>query len=355
MKRLLVISALAVGVLASSACGAVTPYAATVNGQRISQRELDRELKEIRANKDYVEALEQGNFEVKGSGDNPRTFDSAFVARVLTRAIVLELVHQEVVRKKLAIAPKDLEAAKADVLAGFPEGTKMFDDFDKAYQDVLIERSAEVTVLQANLATAKVDADAIAAYYEEHKNEFNETCVSHILVDAKEAADGIKARLGAGEDFAAIAKAESKDPGSGPNGGSLDCVATGQLVPEFETAMAALEPGAVSDPVQTQFGWHLIKVTERKPKAIDEVQAQIREALLAGAQEPFNEFLENAIAKAKITVNPRYGKFDRSGGRAEVVPPPAPTTTTTETTIPFELPEGIPAPAPDDAPVGGGG
>jgi peptidyl-prolyl cis-trans isomerase C len=104
----------------------------------------------------------------------------------------------------------------------------------------------------------------------------------HILVDTKEEADKIIAELKNGASFEELAK-QSKDP-SGQNGGDLGFFGEGQMVPEFEKAAFALEPGQVTpEPVQSQFGWHVIKVEEKRmsaPPAIAEVETQLRSFLI---------------------------------------------------------------------------
>jgi len=89
----------------------------------------------------------------------------------------------------------------------------------------------------------------------------------------------LRERILGGEDFAALARANSEDPGSAAQGGDLGWVSPGQLVPPFEEAMARLSPGEVSEPVQTNFGWHLIQVLERR------LQEAAGEAQRAGARE----------------------------------------------------------------------
>ena len=87
----------------------------------------------------------------------------------------------------------------------------------------------------------------------------------HILVATEAEARRIIAELKAGGDFAAIAKAKSADPGSAGKGGDLGYFTKGQMVPEFEAAAFALRPGEFTEqPVKTQFGWHIIKVEDRR-------------------------------------------------------------------------------------------
>lgn len=86
---------------------------------------------------------------------------------------------------------------------------------------------------------------------------------SHILVDTKAEADALKARIDSGESFEAIASEYSKCPSS-QRGGDLGYFGKGQMVSEFETAAFELPVGKVSAPIRTQFGWHLIKVLDKK-------------------------------------------------------------------------------------------
>jgi len=117
----------------------------------------------------------------------------------------------------------------------------------------------------------------------EPTREYN---ASHILVETEEAAKAVKEEIEGGADFAATAREKSTGP-SGPNGGQLGWFGTGAMVPSFEAAVIALEPGQVSDPVQTQFGWHVIilnetRVQEQPPleSMRQELEGELREAAL---------------------------------------------------------------------------
>jgi hypothetical protein len=346
--------------LVTAACGdTIRPSAAKVNGSTITQDSLDAELEAIQGNAGYVSAIEQGGMSVKGEGDG--TVANAFVGRVLTRQIFLVLVHDEVERRKLEITAADRKQATPSVVESVG-GDKVFKAFPKSYRDTLVLRNAEVTKLQDDLGGAEVDDAAVKAYYDANGEQFAQTCVSHILfavagadgqidqgataaqIDRlKSEATAAKAELDGGADFAALAKERSAD-GSKDSGGDLECGPAGRFVPAFETAMDALAVGAVSDPVVTQFGVHLIKVTDRKAQTLEEATPQIRQQLQGEGQQAFSQFLQEALAKAKVTVNPRYGKFSKDGQSPGIIPPGAPTTTVpgpkggvTEDTVPSPL------------------
>lgn len=145
------------------------------------------------------------------------------------------------------------------------------------------------------------EEDIAAAYAEQYTNaeaeaEYN---ASHILVETEEAALAIKADLDAGGDFAAIAREKSTGP-SGPGGGSLGWFGKGMMVPAFEAAVIAMEVGAVSDPVQTQFGWHVIQLNEvrdTEAPALEDVREELEVQI---GQIRVQEEIEKITAAADV-------------------------------------------------------
>ncbi len=119
----------------------------------------------------------------------------------------------------------------------------------------------------------------------------------HILVSDEESAKAVIERLDKGEDFAKVAQDVSEDPGSASVGGDLGWFGKGQMIAEFETAAYALEPGQVSEPVQSSFGWHIIQLIGRTtlPMAADGY-AQARETA-------FNDFLTKSREDAEVTIH----------------------------------------------------
>ncbi|WP_420131561.1 peptidylprolyl isomerase [Rhodopseudomonas sp.] len=111
----------------------------------------------------------------------------------------------------------------------------------------------------------------------------------HILVETEDEAKAIAEELKKGADFAELAKKKSKDPGAS-DGGDLGFFTKDQMVPEFSAVAFALEPGKISDPVKSQFGWHIIKVEEkrnRKPPSFDQVKPQIEQYVTRKAQSDY--------------------------------------------------------------------
>ena len=168
----------------------------------------------------------------------------------------------------------------------------------------------------------KITDDEIETYYKGHEEEFTNpesAKARHILLKVPEGADekawkeaeskakDIKKKLENGEDFAELAKKYSDDPGSKNKGGDLGFFTKGRMVPEFESAAFSLKPGELSDPVKTNFGYHIIEVQEKKAastKTLAEVQAQIRQTLQTEKQQQLQDALiEKLKAKYPVKVN----------------------------------------------------
>lgn len=156
-------------------------------------------------------------------------------------------------------------------------------------------------VIEKVMENAATEEEVRAAYEEQYSDgnggdEFN---ASHILVESEEDAEEIRAELEEGADFATTARERSTGP-SGPNGGELGWFTKGRMVPEFEEAVIALSAGEISAPVQTQFGWHVIKLNERRKSAAPEF-AEIRDQLAAQIrEEAVEESVRTLTTEAEI-------------------------------------------------------
>jgi peptidyl-prolyl cis-trans isomerase C len=144
--------------------------------------------------------------------------------------------------------------------------------------------------------------EAMKKVYDEAAKQISgeqEVHARHILVETEDEAKAVKAELDKGADFAELAKKKSKDPGAA-DGGDLGFFTKDQMVPEFSTVAFALEPGKISDPVKSQFGWHIIKVEEkrnRKAPDFDQVKAQIETYVTRKAQA---EYVAKLRESAKV-------------------------------------------------------
>ncbi len=167
---------------------------------------------------------------------------------------------------------------------------------------VLEERSLLAGQAIEEVSLEAVTDEAIAALYEsrfgtaEPEPEFD---ASHILVETEEEAIAVVARLESGADFATTAQEVSTGP-SGPSGGALGWFGMGMMVPEFEAAVVDMEVGAISAPVQTQFGWHVIKLNDTREKPAPDIDT-VRSELASEIQEQaITEAIDSLLETAEI-------------------------------------------------------
>jgi peptidyl-prolyl cis-trans isomerase C len=180
---------------------------------------------------------------------------------------------------------------------------------------------AAATYADINKETKISDAD-LHKYYEDHKAEFEQVRARHILIrtqgspmplkpGAKELSDAeglakaqdLVKQLKAGGDFAALATKESDDTGSAANGGDLSFFKKGQMVPSFEQAAFSMQPGQISDPVKSQFGYHVIKVEAKETKSFDDVKAELEKRM---KPEQSQKALDELQKKSAVVYDPVF-------------------------------------------------
>lgn len=285
--------------------------AATVGGKPLKASVIAETLAVFEA---APGALEQafGTAELHQPGtDQP---DPLIVADVLSTEIAVRLIEDELARRGLQVTDNAKALATTQVDAFFGDSL----DGQPAYKQVLADRYAGYVTLDQALTGPPPSDATLRAEYDRDPKAFDLACSKHILVKTADEAKAILTELSAGGDFAALAKSRSIDTGSGANGGDLGCSARGIYVPEFETAVWDGPVGVVQGPVQSQFGYHVILVTDRRSRSFEDARQDIADSL---APEPFaalQEWLTKQWADTPVTVDPRYGTWDRDSGR--VVP-----------------------------------
>jgi len=217
--------------------------------------------------------------------------------------------------------------------------------------DILADRWLANELVTEEVINKPLDDAAVKAYYDQHAAEFDQVTARHILIgfkgsagpplpagrkelteaEALAKAQDLKKQLDAGADFATLAKANSDDTSNAGNGGSLGSFSHGRMVPEFDKAAFSAPIGKVTDPVKTQFGYHLILVTEHGPKPLAEAKREIEQKL---RPDVMKKYVEGIRTQTPITIEEGYfGK------------PEAPPTTT------LAQPGSAPKPAPGSAPA----
>ncbi len=290
---------------------------AKVNGKSIDKVAYDREMKKL--NMRYEKTGQ------KLSDEERKKIESAVLDDLITR----EVLYQE--SEKAGIKVNDDEVNKQyDMIVKrypdekkFKELLKQWDFTEEEIKSEIKRRTAVQELIKTNVTDKiKIDDGDVKKFYDDNPDKFQaseEVKASHILIkfdpakadeakktDAKKKLEDVKKRLAKGEDFAKLAKEISEGP-SNKNGGDLGFVRRGQMVKPFEDAVFALEAGEVSDIVETQFGYHLIKVFEKKPaKKIEfkEVKERLSNQLKQQkAQEEAIAYIEKLKESAKIEKN----------------------------------------------------
>jgi peptidyl-prolyl cis-trans isomerase C len=252
----------------------------------------------------------------------------AFYRKVLDDVIGNRLLFQDLVAQGQAAAAADVDKRLAEIRGQFASAEEFKQALaQRSFDEVRLRRDLEegLTVqkwVQEKVIPAIAVSEAeVQKFYEDHGDQMQEpesVGASHLLVavarDAtaeqkaagRKRAEELRARLVAGEDFAAVAREASQDPGSAPRGGDLGRVYRGQTVPEFESAAFALAPGALSDVVETPYGFHVIRVADKKPAgklALVQVKERIEQSLKQRALEArVRETVQALGNKAKVEI-----------------------------------------------------
>ena len=285
---------------------------ARVNGETISGKELEDAIRAISGR----------------AGPIPPDERDRVYRGVLDDMIGYRLMIQEAKARKIAVADAEIDAQVAQIRSQFPNDaqfqqalTAQNTTLEAVRNDTRDEMSAAKLVDSEIVSKIAVKPEAVTDFYNKNQDKFQQGArvrASHILIgipqnadaatkqQAKSKAEALLKDLKAGKDFAEAAKANSQDPGSAPNGGDLGYFEQGQMVPPFEQAAFALKAGEMSDVVETQFGYHIIKVADKQTSRVvplDEAKKQIEEYLTQQNRHAQTEVFVQALkAKAKIEV-----------------------------------------------------
>src|SRR5215211_3973090 len=294
----------------------------TFEGGSVTQGELD-------------EFLERSGFGDL-SEDDPQY--KAAVQQALPQLVGLEIAKAYAQEHNMTVSDKevDQEIAKIKKQIGDQARSSGQDlSNQEAYEQALkqnnltedqlredIRENLPVQKVQERVAgDAEPSDEEIQNYYEQNKEaQFTtpaQRCVRHILFnkDQKHKAKEVEHQLEDGGDFAKLAKENCQDPGSAANGGDLGCLGRGETVPEFEQAAFGAKQSKIVGPVKTEFGYHIIEVTDIKPeqtRSLQEVRSQIKSQLSTDEQsEVFNKWVEEQKKKRDVKYLEGYGPPDQ--------------------------------------------
>lgn len=345
MRKRLV--ALVSAALFLSACGSdlLEPAAATVNGQKITIKEVEEAVAEYTQSQVYKDAALRG--------DRPELRE-AYEREYLESQILRGVLEPEAEERGLEVTDEtvaqEIEKIKADFAsqAAFEEALKEQGLTLEQLESLVYDRQLEELVKKDVTADLQPTDAEIRSFYQENAERYIETDVSHIVLESQSEAKAVAKRLqkvapGKLEsEFAKAAREESIYNETAASGGDLGYLTAGQADPTFEEAAANVEIGSVSDPVQTELGWEVLLVKDRRPIPLEEVRDEIV-TTIAGEDidAAWNEWLTEAYEEAEIEINPRYGVLEP--GSIEITDPDLPGTSDV---TPTQAPAGDPAETP---------
>jgi peptidyl-prolyl cis-trans isomerase C len=286
---------------------------ARVNGQDINRADFERALQSV---------------ESRAGAPVPGEQRDRVYRDLLDRLIGFALLTQESKARNVVVPDADVEARMTQIRGQFPS--------EEVFNQMLAERKLTLEQMRndarQDMAVAKMLSDEVEAksavkpeqvtdFYAKNPDQFKQperVRASHILIafpengdaaakaQARQKAEQILKDVKAGKDFAALAKEHSQDPGSAANGGDLGFFQQGQMVGPFNDAAFSLPPGSTSDLVETNFGYHIIRVAEKEPGRtvpLEEVRPQVEQYLQnLNRNEQTEAFVKTLRSKGKVEV-----------------------------------------------------
>jgi len=286
---------------------------ARVNGETVSKSDFDRAVTAV---------------EARAGGPVPPEQRDQVLRGVLDQLVGYKVLAQETKTRKVAVPDAEVDARINQIRGQFPN--------EEAFTQMLAQRKLTLEQVKSDarqdMAIAKMIEDEIGTkvavkpeqitdFYAKNPDQFKEVesvRASHILIavpkgadaatkaQARAKAEGVLKEVKAGKDFAALAKTNSADPGSAANGGDLGFFQQGQMVGPFNDTAFSLKPGTVSGVVETDFGYHIIKVIEKQPGRtvpLEEVKPKIEQFLEGQNREKLTGAFVNGLrTKGKVEV-----------------------------------------------------
>jgi hypothetical protein len=295
---------LVVALVVASVAGVVAlvatdaPSAATVGNTKVSRSDVEDELRVLAENETLQRAIARAGAPALSNNDGSVTADigAGWLALVVSQTVAA----REVERRGLEATAADRKRGRS-LAAESVGGANVFLDLPQWLRDRLVGRWTEVAVLERDLVDDPSPAlqEAVTAQCPSGRY------VSHILVESDVEAAEIEAELAAGGDFGEIAERRSFDQGSAAQGGALGCIDGQDFVEPFATVAATQPIDEVSEPFTTEFGTHIVLVSDEPPTT------ELRRAAI-----------EEVLGRARgedVDVNERYGRWDPANG--QILPP----------------------------------
>lgn len=300
--------------LLATACSSFSVAAATVDGRRISEAQVEDELDNVRQDPTFKDLVRRQGDEVRG---------------VLRRNILTGLIRQSIIEQEARRRNVRVGRAQADALirreasrlgltvAEFLEQQNLSVDDART---LALRQLRDVELRRAVTGDLRVSPDEVRRAYDSARQAFEEVHLLRITVRSADAAQTVRAALRDGELFSTVAREHSVDD-LADEGGDMGFVQTADLDGTVQAAIQALEADGVTSPLQVQGGFQVYKLLTKRTKPLAEVAGQIEDQILQEQRAAaFDRWLSQRLGRARVVVNPKYGRFDRSALQVVAVP-----------------------------------
>ncbi|MED4284741.1 peptidylprolyl isomerase [Priestia megaterium] len=217
-----------------------------------------------------------------------------------------QLIEENVLRNNYSVTDKEVEAELKTVKKQFSTDEEFKSALESSgiKNEAALKKQIELSLIQQKAVTAGVDKSEkkLKAYYEKHKEDFETAKASHILVQDEKAANEIKKKLDDGGDFSKLAKEYSIDTATASKGGDLGEFKRGDMVTEFSDAAFSIKLNTISDVIKTDYGYHIIKVTERKQKTYEQAKDQVEKAYLSEHAKSYQDVIKKLKKDNKVEI-----------------------------------------------------
>lgn len=309
--------------LAACSSGSNTgDYIAKVNEDEITYTDYQKNFAIF---KKQIESTVGSDIWTQDSGQG-KTYNELFKEQILEKMIDEQLIMQEAEKMDISVSEEEINAQFEDFktqVASLPDYQAYLDE-NEITDDFIKAQLRKDTIVQAYknefITSNEVSEEDIRNFYDENIEEFkaNEVKASHILIktvddnmvplaqdivqEKRETAQDLLDRINGGEDFAALAKEFSEDPASAVNGGDLGYFRKGVMVKEFEEAAFSLQPGEVSELVESSYGYHIIKLVDIKDEttSFEDAKEGIKTTV---SEEAYNEKIQQLRDSSEIDKN----------------------------------------------------
>ncbi len=280
---------------------------ATIGSEKIMKAEFNQMFEIFK-----VQYEQQYGTDIWEKDVDGRKYIDVMKEKVLDMLVDIKIQEQEAAKAGITATDDEINA-EVEKARNYFDSQEKFDEFltsQKMTMDYLkdsIRKDILVNKLKEKLtADASVTDEDVAAYYASNQSQFMSIKASHILITDEEKAKEVLQKVKDGENFNDLALQYSEDPSAKENKGDLGYFRKGDMVPEFESAAFALQTGQISNLVKTDYGYHIIKMEDKKIDKLEDVAAELKVSLLDNKKDTqYQSLLEDMRKKADIKKYPK--------------------------------------------------